>query len=183
MKLLTDLLPVVLFFVVYKLGNIFAATAAAMAAAVLQAGWLWLRHRRLQTMQLVVLGLIVILGGLTLIFDDPAFIKWKPTLVNWAFAAVFIGGELFSRRGVLERMLGEQFTLPGPVWRRLTLGWIGFFLGMGLLNLVIAYRYDLDTWVDFKLYGVLGLTLLFALLQGLYLSRHLPDTLSNDKEG
>lgn len=182
MKLLTDLLPVVLFFVVYKFGNIYAATAAAMAAAVLQAGWLWLRHRRLQTMQLVVLGLIVVLGGLTLIFDDPAFIKWKPTLVNWAFALVLLGGELFGRKGVLERLLASQLTLPRPAWKRLTYSWIAFFVGMGALNLFVAYRFDLDTWVNFKLYGVLGLTLLFALLQGVYFSRYLEIEPDSDKK-
>jgi intracellular septation protein len=182
MKLLTDLLPVLVFFAVYKLGDIYAATAAAMAVAVAQAGWLWLRRGRLEPMQAAVVGLIVVLGALTLIFNDPAFIKWKPTLVNWAFAAVLIGGELIGSKGMLERMLSAQLSLPKPVWRRLTISWIGFFIGMGALNLFVAYSYDLDTWVDFKLYGVLGLTLLFALLQGLYFSRHLPAEAPTDKE-
>lgn len=181
MKLLTDLLPVLVFFAAYKLGDIYIATAAAMATAVLQAGWLWLRHGRLEPMQLGVVGLIVVLGALTLIFNDPAFFIWKPTLVNWAFAVVLLGSELFSRKGMLERMLSAQMTLPKPIWRRLSYSWIGFFTAMGALNLFVAHRYDLDTWVNFKLYGVLGLTLLFALLQGLYFSRHLQAQPSTDK--
>lgn len=182
MKLLVDLLPVILFFAVYKLGDIYMASAAAMAVAVLQTGWFWLRQRRLQPMQVVVPVLIVGLGALTLALRDPTFITWKPTLVYWAFAVVMLGGELIGRKGVLERMLDSQFSLPRAVWRRLGVGWIAFFMGLGGLNLFVAYRYDLDTWVNFKLYGMLGLTLLFTLLQAAYLSRHLPAEAPVDKE-
>jgi|SRR5690625_1037608 len=183
MKLLSDLFPVVLFFIVYKLNGIYAATLAAMLAAALQTAWLWFQHRRLEPMQLAVVGLIVVLGGLTLLFDDPAFIKWKTTLVNWGFAAALIGGELFGSKSILERMLGAQITLPKQVWRNMTLSWIGFFLGVGALNLFVAYRYELDTWVNFKLYGVLGLTLAFTLIQGLLISRHLTaDTTLNEED-
>lgn len=182
MKLLTDLFPVLLFFVVYKLSDIYAATMAAMLAAALQASWLWFRHRRLEPMQIAVVGLIVALGALTLIFNDPAFIKWKTTMVNWGFAAALIGGQLFGRKSILERMLGEQMSLPKSVWRNMTLSWIGFFIGVGILNLFVAYNYELDTWVNFKLYGVLGLTLAFTVLQALFLSRHLSTETATSKE-
>jgi intracellular septation protein len=182
MKVLADLFPVLLFFAVYKLGNIYAATVAAMAAAALQGAWLWWHNGRLPPMQAMVIGLIVGLGALTLALHDPVFIKWKPTLVNWAFALVLIGGELIGRKGMLERLLGAQLSLTRSVWQRLSWSWIVFFAAMGALNLFVAYSYDLDTWVDFKLYGVLGLTLVFTLLQGLYLSRHLPATAATDKE-
>lgn len=182
MKLLTDLLPVVVFFVAYKLGDIYIATAAAMAVAVVQAAWLWLRHRRLEPMQLAVVGMIVVLGTFTLIFHDPVFFIWKPTLVNWAFAVVVLSTQLFSRKGMLERMLGAQLSLPAPVWQRLSYSWTAFFVGMGALNLFVAHRYELDTWVNFKLYGTLGLTLLFALLQGLYFSRHLEAQPDQDQQ-
>lgn len=181
MKLLTDLLPVLLFFIVYKYSDIYAATLAAMITAALQTAWLWLRHRRLEPMQIAVVGMIVVLGALTLAFNDPAFIKWKTTLVNWAFALALIGGELFGGKSLLERMLGEQLSLPRPVWRTMTLSWIGFFIGVGALNLFIAYRYELDTWVNFKLYGVLGLTFAFVVVQGLFLSRHLSDEATINK--
>lgn len=175
MKFLFDFLPVVLFFVAYKLAGIYVATAAAIAAAVVQSAYLWIVHRKLERMQLVVLALIVVLGGLTLLFDDPDFIKWKPTLVNWAFAAALLGSQFIGGRNLIERMLGAQFTLPPEVWRRLNLAWISFFLFVGGLNLYVAYGYALDTWVNFKVYGVIGLTLGFALLQGVYLARHLPE--------
>lgn len=175
MKLLFDLLPVFLFFVAFKLADIYVATAVAMAAALVQSAWLWHRHRRLEPSQMIVLVLIVVLGALTLIFNDPDFIKWKPTLVNWLFGAVLAGGLLLGRRNLLQRMLGDQLVLPDPVWFRLALGWIGFFAAVGALNLFVAYRYELDTWVNFKLYGMIGLTLAFGLLQAVYIGRHLPD--------
>lgn len=179
MKLLFDLGPVLLFFLAYKLTDIYTATAVAIGAALLQAGWLWLRHRRLAPLQLVTLGLIVGLGGLTLLLHDPQFIKWKPTLVNWAFGTVLLGSEFIGRRNLLERMLGQQLTLPRAMWRRLNLAWSGFFITLGGLNLYVAYGFEEAVWVDFKLYGMLGLTLLFVLAQSLYLARHLPAAATN----
>lgn len=176
MKLLFDFLPVLLFFIAFKFAGIYVATGVAMAVAVAQSAWLWLRHRRLEPAQLMVLVLIVGLGALTLIFHDPDFIKWKPTLVNWLFGLVLAGSLVVSERNLLQRMLGEQITLPAPVWRRLTLAWSAFFLAVGALNLFVAYGYDLDTWVNFKLYGIIGLTLGFGLLQALYIARYLPDS-------
>jgi len=175
MKFLFDFLPVLLFFVAYKLAGIYVATGVAIAAAVLQSAFVYIKHRRLERMQWLVLVLIVVLGGLTLVFRNPDFIKWKPTLVNWGFGLVFLGSELIGNKNLLERMLSEQFKLPKAVWRRLNLAWVVFFTAVGALNLYIAYGFDLDTWVNFKLYGVLGLTLAFAVLQALYLARHLPD--------
>ena len=175
MKLLFDFLPVLLFFIAFKFAGIYVATAAAMAAAIAQAAWLWLRHRRLEPTQLAVLVLIVGLGALTLLLDNPDFIKWKPTLVNWLFGAVLAGSMVVSERNLLQRMLHEKITLPAHAWRNLSLGWTAFFLFMGALNLFVAYRFSLDTWVNFKLYGILGLTLAFGVLQALYIGRYLPD--------
>jgi intracellular septation protein len=184
MKLFFDFLPVVLFFIAYKLAGIYVATAVAMAAAVGQAGWLWFRHRRIEPSQLLVLALIVGLGALTLAFDNPEFIKWKPTLVNWLFGLVLAGGLLIGKRNFLQRMLGQQLELPTQVWHRLNLGWAGFFLAMGALNLAVAYGYDEATWVNFKLFGLTGLTLAFGVLQAFYIARYLPEQVSSssDKE-
>jgi len=175
MKFFFDFLPVLLFFVAYKLAGIYVATAVAIAAAVLQSGYLYVRHRRLERMQLLVLVLIVVLGGLTLLFRDPNFIKWKPTLVNWGFGLAFLGSELIGGKNLLERMLSEQVKLPKAIWRRLNLAWVVFFTAVGALNLYVAYGFNLDTWVNFKLYGMIGLTVAFAVLQALYLARHLPN--------
>lgn len=175
MKLLFDFLPVLLFFIAYKFSGIYVATGVAMVAVVLQSGWLWLRNRKLETSQLAVLILIVVLGALTLVFNNPDFIKWKPTLVNWMFGIALAGSMVVSERNLLQRLLDEKITLPSTVWRRLSLAWTGFFLFSGALNLFVAYRFSLDTWVNFKLYGLLGLTLIFAVLQALYIARHLPE--------
>lgn len=184
MRLLFDFLPLLVFFAVFKLAGIYAATAAGMAASALQVGLFWIKHRRFETMHLVTLGAIAVLGGLTLAFQDERFIKWKPTLVNWIFAAVVLGSHGWGDRPVLQRLLASQLRLPDAAWRRVNLGWGVFFLIAGTLNLYVAFWYGLDLdadtrreiWVNFKVFGLLGLTLLFAVGQAVYLARHLePD--------
>lgn len=175
MKLFFDFLPVVLFFIAYKAFDIYVATAVAIGTSALQTLAYRIRMGRFERMHLVVLGLLVVLGGATLLLRDPLFIKWKPTLVNWAFAVVFLGSEFLRGPNLIQRMLGAQLTLPAPVWRRLNIGWVLFFLLTGAANIYVAYTFDEATWVNFKLFGLLGLTLVFVLLQGVYLSRHLPD--------
>ncbi|KAB7619628.1 septation protein A [Alkalilimnicola sp. S0819] len=174
MKFFFDFLPVLLFFLAYKSHDIYVATVVAVIAAAAQAAYQWLRHRRVARMQWVVLALLLVLGGATLWLRDPLFIKWKPTLVNWAFAAAFALSEVLRGPNLLKRLLGEQLSLAAPIWRRLNLGWIGFFLLSGSLNLYVAYQFDEATWVNFKLFGLLGLTLAFVLAQGAWLARHLP---------
>lgn len=176
MKFLFDFLPVLVFFIAFKLYDIYIATAVAIAVSVIQTGWLWIRHRRIERMPLFTLLLIVVLGGATLILQDEYFIKWKPTAVNWLFAAVFLGSQWIGQKPILQRMLGENLQLPAPVWLRLNLAWVGFFSTMGLVNLYVAFNFDTDTWVDFKLFGMLGLTLIFVAAQAFYLARHIkPD--------
>ena len=172
MKLLTDLLPVIVFFVAYQLADIYVATQAAIGASVLQVAYLKLRHGKVETTHTVTLALLVLFGGLTLALHDPLFIKWKPTIVNWLFAAAFLGSQLFMQRSLLRRMMEHAVTLPDPIWLRLNYAWVGFFVAMGIVNLVVAYQFSEEVWVNFKLFGFLALTLLFMLAQGVYLSRH-----------
>jgi intracellular septation protein len=172
-KLLTDLLPVIVFFVAYQVDGIYTATLAAIAASLTQVAYLRLRHGQVETTHVVTLALLVLFGGLTLLLHDPLFIKWKPTVVNWLFAAAFLGSELWMRRSLLRRLMDHAITLPDVAWTRLNLAWVGFFVAMGALNLYVAYRYSEETWVNFKLFGLLALTLVFLFAQGLYLSRHL----------
>jgi intracellular septation protein len=174
MKFLADFFPILLFFGAYHLYDIYVATAVAVAAAVVQVGYHWLKHRSVPTMQWVTLGLLVVFGGLTLLLRDPLFIKWKPTVVNWLFAAAFLLAPLVSPKTLIERLMGHAVTLPAFAWRRLNLAWATFFVSMGALNLFVAYSFDEETWVNFKLFGLMGLTLLFALAQGFYLARHMP---------
>jgi len=172
MKILTDLFPVILFFVAYKLAGIYTATAVAIGASIVQVGWNRWCHGRVETMHWVTLGLILFFGGLTLLLRDPLFIKWKPTVVNWLFAAAFLGSALFMERSLLQRMMDHAVTLPDAVWKRLNLAWVGFFLFIGTANLYVAYNFSEEAWVDFKLFGMMGLTLLFLVAQGFYLSRY-----------
>ncbi len=123
----------------------------------------------------VSLVLVVVLGTLTIWFHNETFIKWKPTVLYWVMAGAFLLGPLLAGKNLLRLLLGEQLTLPEPVWQRLNWAWIGFFGAMGALNLWVAYTFSTDTWVNFKLFGGIGLMLAFTLAQGLYLSRYLPD--------
>ncbi len=173
MKFLADFFPVLLFFVAYHFFGIYVATGVAIGAAVLQVGYLWLRHRKVEKMQWVTLGLLVVFGGMTLILHDPLFIKWKPTVVNWLFAVAFLGSILFRGPTLIQRMMGHAIELPPPIWSRLNLAWGLFFILLGAANLHVAFNYPEETWVNFKLFGMLGLTLLFVVAQSLYLARYM----------
>lgn len=171
MKILADLFPVLLFFIAYQLAGIYLATQVAIAASVVQVAYHKLRYGRVENMHWVTLGLLVVFGGLTLALHDPTFIKWKPTVVNWLFAAAFLVSQLFMKRSLLQRMMDHAVTLPEVAWRRLSTAWVTFFFVMGVINLYVAYSYSEEIWVNFKLFGFLGLTLLFMLGQGFYLAR------------
>ena len=204
MKLLFDFLPIILFFVAYKVAGsnpdaaaafasehfgflvsggvvaaaeapVLLATVVVILATLTQVLLLKLRGRKIDTMLWVSLVLVVVLGGLTLWFHSETFIKWKPTLLYWVMAAAFALGPLLFGKNLLRVLLGAQLELPPPVWRRLNWAWVAFFALMGVLNLWVAYNFATDTWVNFKLFGGIGLMLVFTLAQGLYLSRHLPD--------
>jgi intracellular septation protein len=175
MKLLFDLFPVLIFFVAFKVYGIYAATAAAIGASFAQIGWLWLRKRKIDKMLWVSLGVITIFGGATLLFGNPTFIKWKPTVLYWLFAVTLTAAALVFRKNLVRSVMEKQVSLPEPVWNRLLASWIAFFAAMGALNLYVAYNYSLDAWVNFKLFGGMGLMLVFVLLQGLMLARHVHD--------
>lgn len=176
MKLLFDLFPIVLFFLAYKLGDIYWATGIAMLATVGQIAWLRLRAKRIETTHWLSLVLIIAFGGMTLFFRDETFIKWKPTVLYAAFALALVLTPVLTGRQPMKALMGSQLQLPDPVWRQLTLLWMAFFIVMAILNLVVAYSFSLDVWVNFKLFGSLGLTLVFVVAQGLWLSRHMKDS-------
>jgi intracellular septation protein len=173
MKLLFEFLPILLFFIAYKAYDLYVATAVAIIASALQVSWLWLRHHRLERMPLITLGLLIVLGGATLLLGNETYIKWKPTVVNWLFAVMFLGSQFLGSKTFLERMMGGSMELPKAVWSRLNLAWASFFLAMGIANLLVAFNFDTNTWVNFKLFGMLGLTLAFVLGQALYMARYM----------
>lgn len=174
MQLLFDFFPVIAFFVAYKLTDIYVATAVIIVAVIAQTAIQWIRHRKVSSMALISGGLVLVFGGLTLAIHDKAFIQWKVTVVNWLFAAGFLATQFFGERTLIERMLGENVSLERAIWRKLNLAWAAFFIIVGALNLYVAYTFDENIWVNFKLFGVLGLTLVFALLQGLWIASKMP---------
>jgi len=184
MKLLFDFLPIFLFFVAYKLYDIYVATAAAMAVAVIHVGWSWYRHRHVENMQWIVMGSIVVLGGATLLLHDDTFIKWKPTVVNWVFALAFFLSQYFGSKPILQRVMAENIALPNEIWVRLNWSWIIFFVAVGAANLYVAFsgHFTRDDWVNFKLFGMMGLTIVFVIGQAFYLSRHVKPEQDQDTE-
>jgi len=175
MKFLFDLFPIILFFVAFKFAGIYVATAIAIAATFAQIGWLKLRRRKVDTMMWVSLAIIVVFGGATLALRDETFIKWKPTVLYWLFGATLALAQLLLRKNLIRSMLGEQVTLPEPAWSQLNWSWIGFFAFMGAANLYVAFNFSTDTWVNFKLFGGMGLMLVFVVLQAVFLARHVQE--------
>ena len=175
MKFLFDLFPVVLFFIAFKVYGIYVATAVAIGATFGQIGWLKLRGRPVDRMMWVSLGVIVVFGGATLALQDESFIKWKPTVLYWLFAAALSISELVFRKNLIKSMLGEQIQMPEHAWRKLNWSWIAFFAVMGVANLYVAYNFATDTWVNFKLFGGIGLLLAFVLAQGFFLAKYVEE--------
>jgi intracellular septation protein len=175
MKLILDFFPIILFFVFFKAYGIYAATAIAIAATVLQIAWMRYKNGKVETMQWISLGVIVVFGGATLITQDETFIKWKPTVLYWLMSTTLWAGLFLFKRNFIQSLMGAQIQLPPNIWGQLLHAWAGFFVFMGVLNLWVAYNFDTDTWVSFKLFGGIGLMLVFVLLQGLFLSRHIKE--------
>lgn len=175
MKFFFDLFPVILFFVAFKLYDIFVATAVAIAASILQILWVWWRHRQIEKMMWINLMIIIVFGGATLVLQDETFIKWKPTVLYWLFATGLLVSNVIFKKNLIQTMMEKQMTLPIPVWNQLNISWIIFFVVMGLINLYVAFNFPIDTWVSFKLFGATGLMLVFIVGQILMLNKYLKD--------
>lgn len=175
MKLLFDLFPVALFFIAYKMYDIYTATAVIIVATIVQVAYMYTKNKRVEKMHIITLALILVLGGLTLVLQDEDFIKWKPTLVNWGFALVFLGSHFIGKKPIIRRMMDSALSLPDLIWIRLSWMWVAFFILSGIVNLYVAFNYDTDTWVNFKLFGLMGMTLVFIVVQGFYISRYLQE--------
>ena len=175
MKLLLDFFPIVLFFVAFKVWDIYVATGVAIAATIVQIGWLKYSTGKIEPMQWLSLGIIVVFGGATILAHDETFIKWKPTVLYWLMGGALAAGLLLFRKNLLKSLMGAQLELPDHAWRAMNWSWTGFFAVMGVLNLWVAYSFDTDTWVNFKLFGGLGLMALFVVGQAFYLGRFMKD--------
>lgn len=175
MKFLFDLFPVILFFIVFKTLGIYAATGAAIAATLAQIAWVKFRHGKVDNMLIASGVIIVVFGGATLLLHDETFIKWKPTVLYWLFALVLFAAEIFWNKNLIRAVMDKQIEMPDPIWRKLNHAWAGFFALMGVLNLYVAYNFSTETWVDFKLFGTMGLMLAFVILQSLYLGKYMKE--------
>lgn len=172
MKLLFDFFPILLFFICYKFFGIYPATGVAMVASLVQVVFHRLKHQHYEKMHVISMLLILVLGSATLFFHNPWFIKWKPTGIYWLSSLVFLGSTFIGKKPLIQKMMEGNINLPSKVWERLNTAWALFFIVMGALNLYVAYYYNTDVWVNFKLFGGAGFTMLFVFLQALYLTRH-----------
>lgn len=176
MKFLYDYFPIICFFVAYKLYGIYIATAVTMAASALQVSVFWLFKRRFERMHVITLFFVLLLGGITLLLHDPIFIKWKPSIIYWIFSVVLLASQyLGKRRALIHRMLSDKINMPVLIWHRINLAWAVFFFFLGFLNLYVVYHYSTDAWVNFKLFGTLGLMLVFVIGQALYMARFMEE--------
>lgn len=172
MKLLFDFLPIILFFLAFKVWGIYVATGVAIAATLIQFAWLRSRKGRIEPMQWINLGVIIVFGGATLIAHNDTFIKWKPTALYWMMGGALLFGQLVLKRNLLKSVIGSQMQMSERGWHAAAWSWVWFFAFMGALNLWVAFNFDLDTWVNFKLFGGIGLMIVFVVAQTLYLNRY-----------
>ncbi|ELY6244599.1 septation protein A [Cronobacter universalis] len=174
MKQLLDFLPLIVFFVVYKLHDIFWATAALIVATALAVIYSWYKYRKVEKMTLVTFVLVAVFGGLTIYFHNAEFIKWKVTIIYALFAGALLIGQWVMKKPLIQSMLGKEITLPPHAWSRLNIAWALFFIFCGLLNIYVAFWLTEAVWMNFKVFGIPGLTLVFTLLSGVYIYRHMP---------
>ena len=176
MQLFVDYLPIVIFFGSYFYKDIYFATAVLMAVMPVVFVLQWLITRKINKIYLASMGLVIVLGGATLALRDPLFLFWKPTVLNWAIALVFLGSQFIGEKPIVQRMLSAAAKLGADQWRRLNTMWVAFFLVVGGLNLYVAYSFSEATWVKFKLFGMLGLTGVFILVQTIWLAMTMDKT-------
>jgi intracellular septation protein len=170
MQLLFDFFPLLVFFAAYVAYDLYVATAAIIVAIAAQIAYQWLSKRKVNKMLLISGALVGVFGGITLALRDPVFIQWKVTVVNWLFAAAFLGSQLFGAKTFTERIMGHAVELEPAFWRQLNTLWVVNFAAIGALNLYVMYNFDEQTWVYFKTWGMIGLSLLMAVGQAVWIS-------------
>jgi intracellular septation protein len=170
MKLFLDYLPIICFFIAYKIWGIYIATGVAIGVLLIQVAYQLIRHKKVETTQWINLILLVVLGGATLIFHKSIFIKWKVSVVYWAFGVALLGAKWIKDVCLIKSLMGKQLTAPDKVWNTLTYAWASFFIVMGFVNMYVMYHYTTAQWVNFKLFGTLGLLIVFCVAQAFYLN-------------
>ncbi len=209
MKILFDFLPIALFFGMFKYAEgqkewaaetatqwlgfmvsggvvgpaeapVLLATVVVIVATLAQIIWLKARGKKVETMLWISLALVTVLGGATIYFHSESFIKWKPSVLYWVMGGALLIGQVFFQKNFIKSLMGAQMELPDSVWRVLNCSWAGFFAVMGVLNLWVAFNFNTDTWVNFKLFGGMGLMVLFVIVQALYLSKYMKSDEAGD---
>lgn len=175
MKQLLEFFPIILFFIAYKLYDIYVATATVIVATVIQVAITWFKYRKVEKMQWITLILLLVMGGATIYLQNEQFIKWKLSIIEWLFGLAFLGSQFFGEKPFIERIMSANLDLPKVVWKRLNLMWALFFISVGFINLYVMFQFNTDDWVTFKTFGVPGLMVIFIALQMLYLYRHVPE--------
>ena len=173
LKLMLDFLPIALFFLAYKYSNLMIATQVAIVASLVQLIWLRISTGKIQKVNLISFLSILILGGATLLLKNDIFVKWKPTVVYWSLSGALLFSQLFTAKPLLQRLGEDSVMLAERIWRQLNLLWSTFFLLLGVTNLYVVYNFSTTTWVNFKLFGTLGLTIGFVVLQSIYIAKHI----------
>jgi len=173
MKFLFEMFPIILFFAAFKYKDIYFATCVAIAASILQITYAYVKNRKIEPPMLISLVVILFFGGLTLLLHNEIFIKWKPTILYWIFAAVLLAARVIWKKNLIQAMLGKQIDVPVEVWERLNYSWISFFAAVGGINLYVAYHFPTAAWVNFKLFGIFGLMIVFVIIQGFMLSPYI----------
>ncbi|MGZ8158389.1 MAG: septation protein A [Methylobacter sp.] len=176
MKQLIEFIPIILFFIAYKVYDIYVATAVVMVATIIQITYAWFKHRKIETMQWITLALVIVMGGATLYLQDEQFIKWKFSIIEWLFGLAFLGSQFIGKKTFIERMMSANLTMPSLVWKRLNLSWASFFISIGFLNVYVMYNYDTDDWVSFKTFVAPGLMVVFMVVQMIFLYKYVPET-------
>lgn len=172
MQLLYDILPIIIFFIAFKLYGIYVATVAAIIISVIQVFAYRYKYKKYEKMQLITMIMIVVLGGITLILHKPIFIKWKVTAIDWIFAIAFFASHFIGKKPLICYIMEKQVQLPRKIWVNLNISWTAFFFFVGLANLYVVYNFSTNAWVNFKLFGVLGLTFVFVILQAFYIAKY-----------
>ncbi|HEJ9093857.1 TPA: septation protein A [Serratia odorifera] len=175
MKQFLDFLPLIVFFAFYKLYDIYVASGALIVATALALVFTWVKYRKVEKMTLITFVMVAVFGTLTLVFHNDLFIKWKVTVIYALFALALLVSQLVLKKPLIQRMLGKELTLPQGVWNSLNLAWALFFLACGLANIYVAFWLPQSVWVNFKVFGLTALTLVFTLLSGVYIYKHMPE--------
>lgn len=173
MNIILDYFPVIFFFISFKFYGIYVATAIVILASLLQISIFWFKHHKVSPVHILTCVILIVFGGMTLLLKNPIFIKLKPTIVSWLLAIICIISQFFTKKTFFQYLLDKKIELPTKIWRNINYLWAGFFAVLGLSNIYVAYSYNTDIWVNFKLFGVVGSTVVFSIIQSLYINKHI----------